>query len=130
MKKVLRKKLQTQKSNRMIIAVAVGLTILILALFVIFVDLGPRGKEEVIRDYTSSIKRTSGIVEVKIDSEKNQFELLYDQLINSRFKREVSFILQSMSRELTEIKFKIRIYKNSWGNLDIEYFLQNGKKVR
>jgi len=130
MKKRLRKEINPEKSNKMIYAVALGLALVVVALFVIFVDLRPASQETILARYSEQIRRFDGLLEVQILPDEGEIELVYDQLINDDFPRRIQVLLKSLSRELGDDEFRVTIYRNNRDHPVLRYRLKEGRVLR
>jgi hypothetical protein len=79
-KKKFKKKINPERSNKMIIAVVVGVVIVFAALFVVMVgDESVGDKNEVMNDALEYLKKGEGISELKILPQQNKVVIVYDE---------------------------------------------------
>lgn len=78
-KKSLKKKINPEKSNKMIIAVVAGLAVLIIGFlsYTIMSDSTGESAEDVMKDTLSYIERTPGVKEIKFIPEENRVVIIY-----------------------------------------------------
>ncbi|MEN8154116.1 MAG: hypothetical protein ABFR75_08835 [Acidobacteriota bacterium] len=134
LKKTLRKKVNPEKSNKMIYAVVAGLLLIFAAIF--FLSTGkkaPENKKGIMEDTLSYLKKTAGISEMIMEPEKNIIKLFYIQ--DSRetkqtdYKRITLFAGMKLSNKLKNEKFIFRLIDGLKRDPHLVIVFQNGKVV-
>ena len=135
LKKQLRKKINPEKSNKMIYAVAAGLIILFAAIF--FLSTGgetPENKKAVMESILAYLKKTEGISNLVLDTETNKVKLYYVQ--DSReakkidYKRITKFAGIKLSNKLKDEKFSFQLIDYKKKDLQLTMIFQNGKVIK
>ena len=133
-KKKLKKKINPEKSNKMIIAVAVGVVI-VMAVFFIIMIVGS-GNTTVSGDKTALMKRmlkyletTDGIAGLKYYPDQNKVVIIYEGYKESQqnFPRVAQFAGLKLSNKMGDEEVTIVLAKDKEGQAIRSYTIKNGR---
>lgn len=127
MKRRLRTQINPEKSNKMIIAVGIGLLIVVVVLFLIFVDLSPPTAEKLQNRYGEQVRQLSGFLELEFGSDGRAIRVVYDPLVNPDFPRRFRILVKSLSRQLPDRTFQVSVFRSDREEAVSRYNLQNGR---
>ena len=128
-KKKFKKKVNPQKSNKMIIAVVAGLGI-ILAVAIVFLNQHSPlpSTEKATREFYDYFKNREGFLQVS-QIRNNQFLVIYSAKIIDDYFSMVKYAAEKMSMELKDIEIEIILSEGESSNITRRYRYQNGKIV-
>lgn len=130
-KKNWRRQINPEKSNKMIIAVGIGLTIL----FVAFVLLttgsgGSKNKAEQMYDSLNYLKKTGGIFDVRIVPEHNRVKIIYDSQDKKDFTKIARFAGLKLSNKLKSQRLEIQLIRENQDTPHYRVVLENGQVLK
>jgi hypothetical protein len=132
-KKKWRKKINPEKSNKMIYAVAGGLVIVFIAFVFVMLRGGssapPEDKENFFGDILKYIRRVDGFVDMKIDAPQNRVTIVYQEKERVDFVKIAQYAGMKLSNELKDETVEIRLAKNSEDNVQYTFRFQNGRII-
>ncbi len=133
-KKNFKRKINPEKSNKMIYAVLFGLVI-IFAVFFILVS-GPEkviNKDALMKDTLDYLQKTEGISEIKFHPDKNRICFYYTHYSEKEkkkhpdYQRIVLFAGLKLSNRLPDEKIRIELIDNKSGKPDLILEFREGK---
>jgi hypothetical protein len=129
-KKILRK-INPEKSNKMIVAVAIGL-VMLFALFLFLLIRGgePGDKKAFMESALDYLKRTEGVIDVVVIPEENRVKLIYDALDRKDFRKIARFAGMKVSLKLKKIPMEIALYRENQSVPEYLVVLKNGEIIR
>ena len=117
-KKKFKKKVNPEKSNKMIIAVIVGVVILFTALF--FITTGkkaPTDKKELISNTLSYLKKSGGILETVIFPDENQVIIVCNSYIKEiDYHTVAKFAGLKLSNKIKDVEIEVILSKDKKEN--------------
>jgi len=127
-KKNLRKKINPEKSNKMIYAVAVGLGI-IFVVFIVFMlsgDHTPQDKETLIKHTLKYLEKTTGVSDVKINAPENTVTVIYEETEKMDHARVAQYAGLKLSNKLKDETVKVVLAKGNEESVEYTYLIKNG----
>lgn len=128
-KKNLRKKINPEKSNKMIYAVTIGLGIIFVA-FLIFMLSGestPENKEAFMKKTLTYLEKTTGVLEVKVDAPNNLVTIVYEDQEKMDFTKVAQYAGLKLSNRMKNETFKVILSKDERPNVQYTFLATNGK---
>lgn len=132
--KRLNRKINPEKSNKMILAVSGGLLILFAALFITSIGSDSiSDKSELYKNTLSYIKNIEGITDVESIPETNSVKIFYDPDPNSRsmidYKKMAIFAGVKLSNKLKGEKITFQLIRKQNKNTELIFAVQDGKVI-
>lgn len=130
-RKTLKKTVNTEKSNKMIYAIAAGIAILLL-IFIIdsLGDPEPKSKPELFKEKLEGLKTRKGAVHVKIDADKNTLRIVYDSGMGDKFTPKVFRAVKALSLELKSLEISVILAEDTQNNIVRSYVMKNGEIIK
>ena len=133
-KRKLNRKINPEKSNKMIWAVSSGLLILFGILFIWIIGSDSVDNREELFDNTLNyLKRIEGITGLETDFESNSVKIYYDPDPNSRsridYKKLSLFAGVKLSNKLKDEKISFLLIKNSSKKTELSFTVLNGEII-
>ena len=112
-RKQFKSKINPEKSNKMIYAVGAGL-IVVFALFVFLTTSSrPSGsREELFTDTLEYLKKTQGIIDLRIDGEAGRVEIVYDRNDRKDFVKIARYAVIRLSNRVPEVDVRVDLYRD------------------
>lgn len=134
LKKQLRKKVNPEKSNKMIYAVAAGLFILFAAIFFLSTgDKSPESKSGVMETTLAYLKKTEGISNLIFEPDENRVKLYYIQdsqeTKKTDYKRITLFAGMKLSNKLRDKNIRLDLINDSSKETRLIIIFKNGKVI-
>jgi hypothetical protein len=135
LKKKLKKKVNPEKSNKMIYAVVAGLVLIILIAFFAVVDFGPPAdkKEMMINAMEYLEKGKEGVVDVKILPEQNKVIIVYDGNNPDKvdFKKVAAYAGLKLSNKMKDVEFIVSLVndKDKEGKEEFAVISKGGRNI-
>lgn len=128
LKKKFRKTLNQEKSNKMIYAVGIGLALVFVA-FIILLSSGsePKNKEDLIMNTIGYLKKTKGIIGLKIFPDDNTVRLVYDSNDRKDFFKIARYAGIKLSLKIKKEKITIFLFKDTEKNQVYNIVLMDNK---
>jgi hypothetical protein len=135
LKKKIRKKVNPERSNKMIIAVVAGLILILVVAFVAVVDFGPPAdKSEMMTDTMAYLEKGDGIIEVKLLPEQNKVIIVYDGNNTDKidFKKVAGYAGLRLSNKIKDVEFTVALVNNKDKEAKEEYSVisKGGRNIR
>jgi hypothetical protein len=126
-RKTLKKKVNPAKSNKMIVAVGVGVLIIFLTLFLLTTGpSSPKNKAEAMDKALKYVKKAEGILDIKTYPEKNRAVIIYDSWVKKTdFVAVARFAGIRMSDNMGNEEVTLVLSKDKEEN-EVHYFLLKG----
>lgn len=133
-KKRLNRRINPEKSNKMIFAVSGGLLILFMILFITSIGNDSiRDKSELYKSTLSYIKNIEGITDVESIPETNSVNISYDPDPNSRsmidYKKMAVFAGVKLSNKLKGEKITFQLIRKNKKKIELTFVVQDGRVV-
>lgn len=131
-KKKWRAKVNPEKSNKMIYAVAGGLAILFVAFVFIMLRGGgapPENREKYIGDTLKYIRRADGFVDMKIAAQQNRVTIVYQEKERIDFVKIAQYAGMKLSNKLVDETVEIRLARDREDNLEHTFRYKNGRFI-
>ncbi len=134
-KKKLNRKINPEKSNKMIWAVSTGLLI-IFGIFFIWITGSDsvESKEELFENTLSYIKRMEGITGIEPDHKSNSVKIYYEPDPNSRsridYKKLSVFAGVKLSNKLKGEKIRFSLIRKSNDKIELSFTVLDGKIIK
>jgi len=127
-KKKILKKVNPEKSNKMIYAVGIGLFIVFVLFFYFIAKSGPEtlDKSKALNQSIEYLKHIDGIKKVDIDEKNFIVSIIYDELFDKDFKKILNFASIRVSNIVKNQIITFRLYKNKSNDLVYEIKAKNG----
>ena len=127
-KKNLRKKINPEKSNKMIYAVAVGLGIIFVAFLIIMMsgESTPENKEEFIKKTLKYVEKTEGVLDMAIDVDANQVTIVYEEKEKINFAKVAQYAGLKLSHRMPDETFKVILAKDERDNVQYTFLIKDG----
>jgi hypothetical protein len=131
-RKSLRKKINPEKSNKMIYAVAGGLAILVIIfLSLTFISDSEQDKTKLMERTLSYLKTTKGILELKLIPEENRVILAIDQYIEDKdFKKIARYAGIKLTNRIDDQEFTFVLSQNKIENEFYSLQFKNGNILK
>ena len=130
-RRTLKKTVNTEKSNKMIYAIAAGIAILVLIFFIDSLgDTEPKSKSELFKERLEGLKTQRGAVYVKIDEGKNSLRIVYDSAIGEKFTVKVFRAVKALSVELKTVEISVVLAEDTQNNIVRSYVMKNGEIIQ
>ncbi|MEN8222227.1 MAG: hypothetical protein ABFR36_03115 [Acidobacteriota bacterium] len=131
-KKKLNRRINPEKSNKMILAVSFGLLILFGSLFIMITGSDSvKTREELFENTLSYLNRTEGITNIVSDPDSNSVKIYYEPDPNSRtkidYKKMSVFAGVKLSHKLKDEKIRFFLIKKQEDKIDLSFTVLNGK---
>ena len=112
-RKGFKSRVNPDKSNKMIYAVVAGLTVLF-ALFVFLTTSGrPSGsRDEVFSDTLDYLKKTQGIIDLRIEGEAGRVEIVYDRNDRKDFVKIARYAVIRLSNRVPDSEIRVTLYRD------------------
>ena len=128
-KKKFKKKVNPEKSNKMIIAVVVGVGILLAVAILLLNQYSPvPSTEKATRTFFEYFKNKEGIIQVS-QIRNNQFQVIYSGKIIDDYFSMAKFAGERMSLQLKNIEIGLILSEGESSNITRRYRFRNGKVV-
>ena len=122
------RKVNPEKSNKMIYAVAAGLAVIILVflLSIIFTDSGAGDKKQALKKTLAYLKNTEGLVEIKTIEAENRAVIVFnsDSKNAKNFEKIAHFAAMRLANNLPDCQ--VQLAKNSAAQVVYEIRVKNG----
>ncbi|MCK5222079.1 MAG: hypothetical protein KAR14_10895 [Candidatus Aminicenantes bacterium] len=133
-KKRLNRRINPEKSNKMILAVSGGLLILFVTLFITSIGNDSiRDRKTLYKNTLSYINNIEGITDVESIPETNSVKIFYDPDPNSRsmidYKKMAVFAGVKLSNKLKGEKITFQLIKKISKKVKLTFAVQDGKVV-
>jgi len=133
-KKKINRKINPEKSNKMIWAVSAGLLILFVILFIWIIGSDSAdSKKELFENTLSYLNQLEGITSIELDHESNSVKIYYNPDPNSRsridYKKLSLFAGVKLSNKLKDEKIRFLLIKNSSKNIELSFTVLNGETI-
>jgi hypothetical protein len=129
-KKKLKKKVNPEKSNKMIIAVVVGLGILLAVAILVLNQYSPvPSTEKATREFLDYFKSKEGFLQVS-QIRNNQFQVVYSSKIIDDYFSMAKFAGERMSLRLKNTDILLILSEGETSNITRRYTFRNGQVVK
>ena len=133
-KKKFKKKINPEKSNKMIIAVAIGVVI-VMAVFLIIMILGsednkvPEDKGQLMQNLLKYLETTDGIAGLKYYPEQNKVVIIYESYKESRhnFPKVAQFAGLKLSHKMGDEELTVVLAKDKEEQAIRSYTIKSGR---
>lgn len=133
-KKNLKKKINPEKSNKMIIAVGVGVIIVFTILFLVILSPGeaPKDKAAVMEDTLEYVKNGDGIIALKTYPEENRAVVIYDSFQEKKFDfvKIARYAAIKLSHKMGDLQVTLVLAKDKEDQPTYTIVLKQGRIVR
>jgi hypothetical protein len=133
-KKKFKKKINPEKSNKMIIAVAVGVVIVMAVFFIIMImgsgdSTAPVDKGELMKRMLKYLETTNGIAGVKYYPEQNKVVIIYESYKESRqnYPKIAQFAGLKLSHKMGDEELTVVLAKDKEEQAVRSYTIKNGR---
>ena len=131
MKKKLKKKVNPGRSNKMIIAVAIGVVIVFVVLFWLMIGSSPDtpvNKEEVMNSVLKYLEKGEGILQLKKFPDRNKFIIVYDSYIEKKdFLKIARYAGMKLSNKMGDEEVTVILSKDKESQEVYICVLKNGR---
>jgi len=133
-RKSLKKKINPEKSNKMIIAIGVGVIIIFSVLFLVILSPGdaPKDKAGVMEDTLEYIKKGDGIISLKTFPEENRAMVIYDSLQEKKFDfvKIARYAAIKLSHKMGDLEVTLVLAKDKADQPTYSFVLKRGRVIR
>ncbi len=133
-KKRLDRRINPEKSNKMMWAVSGGLSILFVTLFITSIGSdSANDKTELYKNTLSYIENIEGVIDVESIPEKNSVRIIYDPDPNSRsmidYKKMAVFAGVKLSNKLKKDKITFQLIRKYKNKVELTFSVLDGRVV-
>lgn len=131
-RKKLKKQVNPEKSNKMIIAIGIGTMTLFIVFFILLMNPStPANKLETINKTLEYLKKDDGILSIKPYPEKNRAIVIFDSFKQNRdYVGIVRYAAIRLSNELGPTEFTVVLSKDKEDQEAYVYVLKSGDLIR
>ena len=131
LKKKFKKKVNPEKSNKMIIAVVVGVVILFTAIFFITTgEKAPTDKKELISNTLSYLKKSGGILDTLIFPDENRVIIVCNSYIKDiDYNTVAKFAGLKLSNKIKNVEIEVILSKDKKENETHVFTTKNGRLI-
>lgn len=131
LKKKYQKKVNPEKSNKLIYAVAVGLLVVFSLFFILITkEKQPENKEELLKNSLDYLQKVNGIIDLKILSSENKIVIVYDNNIKNDFKRIAIFAGLKVSRRLRKERIEVVLARVKETDMVYSFIFENNTLLK
>jgi hypothetical protein len=133
-KKKLKRKINPEKSNKMIIAVAVGVVIVMAVFFIIMIlgsgnSTAPADKGELMKRMLKYVETTDGIAGLKYYPEQNKVVIIYESYLESQqnFPKIAQYAGLRLSNKMGDEELTVILAKDKEKQTVRSYTIKSGR---